>query len=1292
MKNKFLTLLIVLLSNVVSPMLLRSQTSGLYGVPIESSAVEPAWYFIYSGNGKILELSADGTEINTVALPLTANRSGMFWRFEKSGSTYKIFNKSTQGGVASDFSWGEAPSALSITASANKWNIKNGTLFLSAEAEQVQATETASSATDFTFVKVPVCNGEHDYVQIKSNRSTSATFWYYDTNTSKIRWNGTDDVNNDACRFRLVEDGTGYFNLYNKAAENTKLTVGSFSAGNTNSGTTDLFFWNPREDGFSYLNIKDVVNTTTVDYNGDGSCGFFGSRNVSGPNSGLRFTDINIMSVPSKASLYFEAIGNGVYFSSTKNSKKEYLFDLHENEVENSLLTIGNKGVVVSGIPSSELVPSINSGNGFTVCILASNINANGQLIQFLATGNAGVRMVEGKIQGVWGTGLYQNPTANPVIQDDGLHSIVIHYSVNEGMVVYVDGIKAYSNLALKSSTAAITQFTIGSMPDNTSANTGMKIKRIRVYAEKLSEADLNDQMFESTGNETKLEIAIRNATFALAQAPIGNNPGWFSEDNKATLLMAIESAKVYNESEATKDEKDTYAETVLQVAVETFKNSRNQIKLSTEESPVWYFIEGVIPYAKGKVIVASGGTENSNYNFTNKTLSANKLFAFYDAGNGKVSIKNRATRMYISGGAKATATPAAFNANFLGEGGQYSFNVAGSNPIHAQESGSVLVLWAGGLNSGSAWTLDEIESDETNLPVDFSNVTIGQGFTVTGIGNVNHPLMYVNLETEGFVGEATLKGLTVDLSTVSDLSSIKALKVYKMPVGDKVLKVENAQLLTSSSVIQEEMTLMFDTPLVLESGLYKLGIAVDISDEAQEGQTVKIKLVDLIKGDDSQLAVNKAPGSACTIFLTQALLVAPGDYGSVSYRIPAIATAKNGDLVAVTDKRLNHSGDLPSNIDLIVQRSSDNGKTWTVPVVIAGENTNTGFGDALILTERETGKLIVLCVSGAGFFGSTPQNPNKIYQIESDDHGVTWSVPRDITSMIYGANCSNEIAAAWLGGFPASGRMLQLESGRIMTALLIRDPQTNTNNNYVMYSDDKGKTWAPSTSMLVRGGDEAKLVQRNDGKVIISSRQGGGRVWNVSNDTTGILWTQSNQVKRPDLKDPNCNGEIVNYTSTLHGFDKNRMLHSLCYAGSRENVSMLLSYDEGETWTVRKSICPTSSAYSTFTILSDGTIGMYYEDGTHGGTAYEMVYVRFSLDWLTDGADQYKPVVDAISSAKPGNVKVTLENNKVVVHNSTVTPAIFTTSGVELSSNTKLSQGIYLVKVAGQTFKITVK
>ncbi|MBT7742389.1 MAG: exo-alpha-sialidase, partial [Opitutae bacterium] len=56
------------------------------------------------------------------------------------------------------------------------------------------------------------------------------------------------------------------------------------------------------------------------------------------------------------------------------------------------------------------------------------------------------------------------------------------------------------------------------------------------------------------------------------------------------------------------------------------------------------------------------------------------------------------------------------------------------------------------------------------------------------------------------------------------------------------------------------------------------------------------------------------------------------GDGGSKYFRIPAIITAKNGDLLAVIDARRNTTRDLQHtrNIDIAFKRSSDNGDTWS--------------------------------------------------------------------------------------------------------------------------------------------------------------------------------------------------------------------------------------------------------------------------------------------------------------------------------------------------------------------------
>ena len=48
-------------------------------------------------------------------------------------------------------------------------------------------------------------------------------------------------------------------------------------------------------------------------------------------------------------------------------------------------------------------------------------------------------------------------------------------------------------------------------------------------------------------------------------------------------------------------------------------------------------------------------------------------------------------------------------------------------------------------------------------------------------------------------------------------------------------------------------------------------------------------------------------------------------------YRIPSIATAPNGDIIAAKDERVPNGNDLNRNnvINIVVRRSADNGKTW---------------------------------------------------------------------------------------------------------------------------------------------------------------------------------------------------------------------------------------------------------------------------------------------------------------------------------------------------------------------------
>ena len=368
----------------------------------------------------------------------------------------------------------------------------------------------------------------------------------------------------------------------------------------------------------------------------------------------------------------------------------------------------------------------------------------------------------------------------------------------------------------------------------------------------------------------------------------------------------------------------------------------------------------------------------------------------------------------------------------------------------------------------------------------------------------------------------------------------------------------------------------------------------------------------------------------------TRTELYHPGDYGSTNYRIPAVITAKDGSIVAVTDKRKYNEGDLPEDIDIICNRSTDGGLTWSEPYTIAqGTGVNHGFGDCALAWSNDDNGLIAVFVGGPGLWNSTPSNPIRSYKSYSYDNGQTWTEPEDITHFIFGDDCIIPEHQTWRASFFGSGNGLRTSTGRIMFVAAIREDAAQSLNNYAVYSDDNGLTWQVSGRASV-GGDEAKVTELVDGRILMSIRHGGKRWYNISEDG-GVTW-QPNTSTWNDITAPTCNGDIIRYTSVSQGHNKNRLLHSVPKGSQRSDVTVYVSYDEGETWPVNKTIVPYSSAYSSLCILPDGTIGLYVEenpDGTIGN--YMTAFYNFSLEWLTDGNDTY--LIEAVDHN--GNIKI---------------------------------------------------
>ncbi len=500
-------------------------------------------------------------------------------------------------------------------------------------------------------------------------------------------------------------------------------------------------------------------------------------------------------------------------------------------------------------------------------------------------------------------------------------------------------------------------------------------------------------------------------------------------------------------------------------------------------------------------------------------------------------------------------------------------------------------------------------------------NTLLFQESRLTARSNNDELILRSMTEYEGNTDSIALQSVLINLDATTDINDVKSVKVYTTGLSSSQNNKYLDKAVLIGSCTPQEGDFLCETNGYLYKGINYLWFAVDVDDDAEEGNSIDMSVLSLTVNDEAHDVKNPNPTGSREIILARTTLLRPGDYNSTNYRIPAVITARDGSIVAVTDKRKYNNGDLPEDIDILCNVSKDGGHTWTEPYTIAyGTGYKQGYGDcALALTNDENG-IIAAFVGGPGFWGSTPTDPLRMYISRSHDNGMTWSEPEDITHFVYGAECEDEERKEWLGGFFGSGNGLLTSTGRIMFVIAMRENNTReVICNHAVYSDDNGQTWQVSGRASV-GGDEAKVTELVDGRILMSIRRNGYRWYNISEDG-GVTWQETTS-EWTDIVAPACNGDLIRYTSVNDGYDKNRLLHSVPEGSSRKNVTVYVSYDEGESWQTKKCIVPYNSAYSSLCVLPDSTIGLYVEEAYQNEGDYCTVFYNFSLNWLTDGED----------------------------------------------------------------------
>ncbi len=360
-------------------------------------------------------------------------------------------------------------------------------------------------------------------------------------------------------------------------------------------------------------------------------------------------------------------------------------------------------------------------------------------------------------------------------------------------------------------------------------------------------------------------------------------------------------------------------------------------------------------------------------------------------------------------------------------------------------------------------------------------------------------------------------------------------------------------------------------------------------------------------------------------------------------YHIPGIVVTAKGTVLAWCEARKG-GGDW-SDIRILLRRSTDDGKTWSAPKSIAdvpGPKTKNPFSlrmknvnpadmtynNPVLIADRDGTVHMVFCLEYMRCF----------YQRSTDD-GVSWSTPVEITQTFEKFHPAYD----WKVLATGPDHAIQLRTSRLVVPVWL---STGTGGNAhrpsvtaTIYSDDAGKTWhagdiaVPCTDDWINP-NETVAIELADGRVMLNVRsesKAHRRLVTTSPDGA----TKWSTPKFDDaLLEPICMGGIVRYS-----LDKPRILfsnpHNLSRADGKEepgknrdrkNVSVKLSYDEGQTWAVNKTVEAEWSAYSDIAVSKSGTILCFYGRGAKPGFAGDaLTLARFNLEWLTDGKDSSK-------------------------------------------------------------------
>lgn len=476
-----------------------------------------------------------------------------------------------------------------------------------------------------------------------------------------------------------------------------------------------------------------------------------------------------------------------------------------------------------------------------------------------------------------------------------------------------------------------------------------------------------------------------------------------------------------------------------------------------------------------------------------------------------------------------------------------------------------------------------------------------------------------IKIDVDGNLAPLRVASIDFNLNGTTNKGDIKKLQVY---YSENSNQIEKENLFGDINTIEESFSISGNQQL--KTGKNYFWLSATLNGDANLLHKIGANCLSInLSNGESIVPVRDSLSRPQRIGIA---LKQKNEENVHTYRIPGLATTNKGTLIGVYDNRYSQGADLQGDIDVGMSRSIDGGTTWEPmkPIMDMGEyggksQDENGIGDPSVLVDRSNNTIWVAGVWAHGHPGKRnwfaskqgikPEATSQFVLVKSEDDGVTWSDPINITPQIKDKD--------WFLLLQGPGKGITLKDGTLVFPAQFKDKDEMPHST-IIYSKDHGKTWNIGTGAK-SNTTEAQVVELNDGSLMLNMRDNRNRnstdsLHGRSVSTTkdlGRTWIE-HATSRKALQESTCMASLISFDH----IEKGQILFfsNPNTTKGRTNITIKTSFDQGKTWPVENQLElfeDNGYGYSCMTVIDENHIGILYE-----GSA-ELYYEKVNINEL---------------------------------------------------------------------------